>query len=148
MYDISNLYREMIIDHNRHPRNFGKPDTFTHKLEGFNPLCGDKLVLYIDMPANIIQGVGFDGEGCAISVASASLMTDMIKGENMDTAQRMFEKFHTLVSTDEKLEDENLGKLEALAGVRDFPSRVKCATLCWHTLNALLHDRHEPISTE
>jgi len=138
MSDLQDLYQEVIIDHSRRPRNFCECDTASHKADGYNPLCGDKLKLYLNIKNNIIESACFKGEGCAISTASASLMTEMLKGKTIEEADRLFEDFHHMVT--EEGDTDNLGKLEVLAGVRTFPMRVKCATLAWHTLRAALHN--------
>ena len=148
MFDLKDLYQEMIVDHNRKPRNFGKPSHTTQTLEGFNPLCGDRLTLYLDIDNDKIENIGFDGSGCAISVASASLMTDLLKGKSIDEAQGIFNAFHDMVTKDNGINMDSLGKLTALAGVRDYPARVKCATLCWHTLHAALKGGNASVSTE
>ena len=148
MFDIRELYQEVIVDHNRNPRNFGKLDDATKMLDGFNPLCGDKLTLYIKVNNDIIEDVHFDGSGCAISVASASLMTEMMKGKTLTEAEALFERFHQLITSDEDLDIEDLGKLAALAGVREYPARVKCASLCWHTMHSLIEGDNTPVSTE
>ncbi len=137
--DLTDLYQEIIIDHNRSPHNFHDMEEATHRAEGFNPLCGDRLTVYMKVEDGRITDASFKGSGCAISVASASLMTDMLKGRTPDEAERLFNEFHTLVTTDgEGTDTEALGKLAALAGVRAYPARVKCATLCWHTLHNAL----------
>ncbi|MHC8440633.1 MAG: Fe-S cluster assembly sulfur transfer protein SufU [Candidatus Eutrophobiaceae bacterium] len=146
--DLSNLYQELIIDHNRHPRNFGALDGANRQLEGFNPLCGDKLTLYLKISDHQIADAHFSGEGCAISIASASIMTDMVKSTSVAEAQKIFVRFHDLIHSTEPPDFLAHGKLAALAGVRSFPSRVKCATLGWHTLNSLLHNEITPVSTE
>ena len=141
MFDLKDLYQEVIIDHNRSPRNFGKLENPTQVAEGYNPLCGDKLNLYLTTENDLITDVSFDGSGCAISVASASLMTDSLKGKTIKEAEQMFENFHNLIMEEEKPDQEqiqSLGKLVALAGVKEYPARVKCATLCWHTLHSAL----------
>ena len=149
MFDnVQDLYQEVIVDHNRSPRNFGKLQNANHVLEGFNPLCGDRLTLYVDSDDKTIRNITFDGSGCAISVASASLMTEALKGKTIKEAYDIFNQFHDLVTTDNELDLDKFGKLAALAGVRDYPARVKCATLCWHTLNAALHGEETPVSTE
>jgi nitrogen fixation protein NifU and related proteins len=149
MFDLKQLYQDVIVDHNRSPRNFRKIDDADSTLEGFNPLCGDRLTLYLKMDGDRIKDVSFDGSGCAISVASASLMTEAVKNKTIDQAQTIFNDFHHLL-TDEspQLDLDRFGKLAALAGVRDYPSRVKCASLCWHTLHAVLDGSGSPISTE
>ncbi len=148
MNDLQSLYQEVIIDHNRSPRNFGRPDSYTHTLKGHNPLCGDVLTVYLRICDERIDDIHFDGDGCAISVASASLMTDQVKGMTREQAETLFENFHELVSSDRSPDADALGKLTVLAGVRAYPSRVKCATLCWHTLRALLHGEEAEVSTE
>jgi nitrogen fixation NifU-like protein len=148
MFDIKDLYQEVIVDHNRNPRNFGKLDDANKTLEGFNPLCGDKLTLYLKTRDDQIEDISFDGSGCAISVASASLMTDLMKGKTLKEAESLFNKFHHLITSDEELDITDLGKLAALAGVRDYPARVKCASLCWHTLHSAIQGDQAPVSTE
>ncbi len=148
MFDLKDLYQEVIVDHNRSPRNFGKLDNAKQTLEGFNPLCGDRLTLYLDINDDKIENISFDGSGCAISVASASLMTDLMKGKSVEEAQEIFETFHDMLTTDKEVNSDEMGKLVALAGVRDYPARVKCATLCWHTLNSALEGNEAPVSTE
>jgi nitrogen fixation NifU-like protein len=141
MSELSDLYQEVILDHNRRPRNFGAiPDTDLHA-HGHNPLCGDKLTVYLRVADGVIQDIRFEGSGCAISKASASLMTEALKGRSVIEATSVFDRFQAMVTTpmDIALDVEGLGKLEALAGVREFPMRVKCATLAWHTFKAALH---------
>jgi nitrogen fixation protein NifU and related proteins len=147
MSDLSDLYQEVILDHNRRPRNFRVLEAPTHQAEGYNPLCGDRLRLYVTVDAGTIADIGFQGSGCAISQASASLMTDSLKGRPVADARALFEQFHRMVTTPPDAEVQDLGKLSALAGVREFPVRVKCASLAWHTLKAAL-DRVEKASTE
>ena len=149
MFDLKDLYQEVIVDHNRSPRNFGRIDDPDKVLEGFNPLCGDRLVLYMDLDDEKITDIRFDGNGCAISVASASLMTEAVKGKSLQEAETTFGSFHELLTVaDAEADLERFGKLAALAGVRDYPTRIKCATLCWHTLRALLAGDSEPVTTE
>ncbi len=148
MFDLKDLYQEVIVDHNRNPRNFGKLDDANKILEGFNPLCGDRLKLYLKISDDQIDDISFDGAGCAISVASASLMTDAMKGKNITEAESIFNQFHELVTNNEEIDFDKMGKLAALAGVREYPTRVKCATLCWHTLNSALHGDDKPVTTE
>ncbi len=148
MFDIKDLYQEVIVDHNRNPRNFGKLDNADKKLEGFNPLCGDRLTLYLKISNDQIDDIAFDGAGCAISVASASLMTDAMKGKSVSEAEAIFNEFHELVTNNDEIDFDKMGKLAILAGVRNYPTRVKCATLCWHTLNSALHGDETPVSTE
>lgn len=149
MLDLKDLYQEVIVDHNRSPRNFRRIDDPTCKLEGFNPLCGDRLTLYLKLAGDRISDISFDGSGCAISVASASLMTEALKGKTIAEAEQLFASFHELLTSDAAAFDPaRYGKLAVLAGVRDYPSRVKCATLCWHTLHAALDGSAAPVSTE
>jgi nitrogen fixation NifU-like protein len=136
--DIKDLYRDVILDHNRRPRNFGPLESADVSAEGFNPLCGDRLTLRLRMADGKISDIRFDGQGCAISTASASLMTEAVKGLTRGQALALFERVHRLL-TDDAAGSEDLGKLAALSGVREFPARVKCASLCWHTLASALH---------
>ncbi len=141
MFDLRDLYQQVIVDHNKHPRNFGRLEPCDCEAEGHNPLCGDKLHVYLKLnDEGVIEDVRFEGEGCAISVASASLMTEAIKGLTPQQARELFEAFQAMVTADLDAEpdDERLGKLAVLAGVREFPSRIKCAVLCWHTMKAAL----------
>jgi nitrogen fixation NifU-like protein len=147
MSDLDDLYQEVILDHNRRPRNFRVLEHATHQAEGYNPLCGDRLNLFLELDGDRIADVGFQGSGCAISKASASMMTDCVKGAAVADARALFERFHRMVTTPPDQEVEDLGKLSALAGVREFPVRVKCASLAWHTLKAAL-DRAEKTTTE
>ena len=147
MSSLNELYQEVILDHNKRPRNFRTIDGASHRADGHNPLCGDRLSLYVQVDAGRISDVAFQGSGCAISKASASLMTDAIKGQSLIDAQAMFERFHRMVTTPPDQPVEHLGKLSVLAGVREFPIRVKCASLAWHTLKAAL-DREAVVSTE
>lgn len=149
MSDLRDLYQEVILDHNRHPHNFGELDGADRHADGHNPLCGDRLAVYVNLDGQTISDVSFLGSGCAISKASASLMTDAVKGKTLPQARRLFEEFLALV-TDERavLDDARLGKLAVFAGVRDYPTRVKCASLAWHTLRAAVDDRHDVVSTE
>ena len=151
MFDLKDLYQEVIIDHNRSPRNFGKLENPTQVAEGYNPLCGDKLNLYLTTKDDLITDVSFDGSGCAISVASASLMTDSLKGKTVREAEQLFENFHDLIMEEENPDTDqmqSLGKLAALAGVKEYPARVKCATLCWHTLHSALQGDECSATTE
>jgi len=148
MFDIKDLYQEIIVDHNRNPRNFGVIADADKTMEGFNPLCGDKLKLYIKIDGQNISDIAFDGTGCAISVASASLMTDAMKGKSIDEAETLFNNFHSLITTENEIDSDHLGKLAVLAGVKDFPARVKCASLCWHTLRSALIGDDKPVTTE
>ena len=152
MNDLRELYQEVIFDHYRKPRNFRRMEDANHSAEGYNPLCGDKVKVYLKVEDGRISDASFEGSGCAISTASASLMTDSLKGKSEAEALQMLEEFHGMVTgpmTDGAPEvPVALGKLEALAGVREFPQRVKCATLAWHTLQAALKNRHEQVTTE
>jgi nitrogen fixation NifU-like protein len=147
MSDLSELYQEVILDHNRRPRNFRRLEGASHHAEGYNPLCGDRVTVFVQIDGDRIADVAFEGSGCAISKASASLMTDRIKGATVAEARSLFERFHKMVTTPSDQPVEELGKLSALAGVREFPVRVKCASLAWHTLKAAM-DRDEKVSTE
>jgi nitrogen fixation protein NifU and related proteins len=145
--ELTDLYQEVILDHNRRPRNFRTIASPSHHAEGYNPLCGDRLHLYVQVSGDTITDVAFEGSGCAISKASASLMTDALKGKTVSEAHSLFERFHRVVTTPPDQPVEDLGKLSVLAGVREFPVRVKCASLAWHTLKAAL-DREQTTSTE
>ncbi len=148
--ELRELYQQVILDHNKSPRNFKKLDNASHFAEGYNPLCGDKINLYLIVEDDVVKDIGFQGSGCAISKASASLMSSIVKGMTKEKAEKLFEKFHDLVTG--KLTDENeieeLGKLAVFAGVKDFPARVKCASLAWHTLISALQDGKKVVSTE
>ncbi len=137
--DTRELYQEVILDHNKNPRNFGKLEHYTNKAIGHNQLCGDQISLYLIIKDNIIQEVKFDGQGCAISKASASIMTTILKGKSVEEARKLFDEFHKLITeTNDDIDEINLGKLAVFVGIREFPARVKCASLAWHTLlNAL-----------
>lgn len=146
--DLRDLYQEIIVDHSKRPRNFHKLDA-GRAVEGFNPLCGDRLTLYVDVDTGVVRDVAFEGSGCAISTASASVMTEVIKGKPVEEVHALFATFHKLVTTGENgAAAEDLGKLAVFAGVSEFPSRVKCATLAWHTLEAAIKGEVEKISTE
>jgi nitrogen fixation NifU-like protein len=147
MSDLTDLYQEVILDHNRRPRNFRTIESPSHHAEGYNPLCGDRLNLYVQVNGDTITDLAFEGSGCAISKASASLMTDALKGKSVAEAHSLFERFHRVVTTPPDQPVEDLGKLSVLAGVREFPVRVKCASLAWHTLKAAL-EREQIASTE
>ncbi len=148
--DLLDLYQELIVDHNRSPRNFREVDQPTQQAEGFNPLCGDRLTVYLALNGEKIEDVSFRGTGCAISVASASLMTDHLKGKNLEEAQKLFDDMHAMLTgnSDRSVDTAKMGKLAALSGVREFPTRVKCATLCWHTLRAAMDNASSPATTE
>ena len=147
MSDLRDLYQEVILDHNKRPRNFHPVEPSSHTADGYNPLCGDRVSVQLRVRDGVIEDVGFQGEGCAISTASASIMTESIKGRSVEEARDLFERFHELVTGDEGAIDPALGKLTVLAGVRDYPTRVKCATLAWHTLHAAMDNRSE-VTTE
>ncbi len=138
MSDLSDLYQEVILDHNRRPRNFHAIADASHTAEGYNPLCGDRLTLYLKLSGDVITDLAFEGAGCAISKASASMMTDALKGHTIADANALFERFHRMVTTPPEQAVEDMGKLSSLAGVREFPVRVKCASLAWHTLKAAM----------
>ena len=147
--ELRELYRELILDHARSPRHFGKLDNASHEAQGINPLCGDKLKLYLRIDADgIIRDAAFEGSGCAIPVASASLLTDTVIGMNISGALQFFDTIIGSLSGADEVPREELGKLAALQGVREFPSRVKCATLAWHALNSAINDNPEPATTE
>ena len=150
MSDLRELYQQVILDHNRKPRNFRPMDDADHHAAGHNPLCGDRITVFMKIEDGVVRDVSFQGAGCAISVASASMMTESLKGKTETEAEALFEKFHHLVTEGEEdgVEGLKLGKLAVFAGVREFPVRVKCATLAWHTFQAALKDKHDPISTE
>jgi nitrogen fixation NifU-like protein len=151
MSELSDLYQEVILDHNRRPRNFGPLPDADRTAVGHNPLCGDKLRVYLRIDGDRITGISFEGSGCAISKASASLMTDAVSGRSIAEAEALFERFHAMVKTpiDQPVDEAGLGKLTVLAGVREFPMRVKCASLAWHTLHAALANAPAvPVRTE
>ena len=147
MSDLQDLYQEVILDHNRRPRNFRVLED-GRKAEGYNPLCGDRLTVYLRVEGDVIKDATFQGSGCAISKASASLMTDIVKGKTVQEAEALFERFHRVVTASPDAPVEDLGKLSVLAGVRQFPVRVKCATLAWYALRAAAEARDEVVSTE
>jgi nitrogen fixation protein NifU and related proteins len=147
MSDLTDLYQEVILDHNKRPRNFGILGEASHSAEGYNPLCGDSVHLFLRIDDDVVKEVAFQGSGCAISKASASLMTDSIKGRPVAEVRDLFARFHRMVTTPPDQPVEDLGKLSVLSGVREFPVRVKCASLAWHTLKAAL-DREQITSTE
>ncbi len=146
---LNELYQDIIVDHTRAPRNFGKLLHASHHAEGYNPLCGDQLELFLEIDAqNVIQKVSFVGTGCSISTASASLMTEVLKGKTLAQAENLFKTFHEMLTKEHSIDPEKLGKLAVFFGVKDYPARVKCATLAWHTLQAALHQQKEVVSTE
>ena len=149
MSELRSLYQEIILEHNKKPRNFGKLAGANRTLEGYNPLCGDHYTLYLKIEGDKIVDIAFEGAGCAISKASASVMTTLVKGKTREEAQNMFETFHKLVTGElTDISFETLGKLAAFAGVSEFPARVKCASLAWHTMNNALDAKTEAVSTE
>jgi nitrogen fixation NifU-like protein len=148
--DLRELYQDVILDHNRNPQNFGKPDASNRQADGHNPLCGDKITVYLTVEGDRVVDLHFDGVGCAISTASASLMTESLKGRSLGDIAELFDVFHELVmgNTDVMFDGPDLGKLVAFQGVSEFPMRVKCATLCWHTLNAAIESKQDTVTTE
>jgi nitrogen fixation NifU-like protein len=149
MSELSDLYQEVILDHNKNPRNFREIENADKHADGNNPLCGDKLQVFLKMDGETVEDVAFLGSGCAISKASASMMTQTVKGKTKEEVEKIFDEFHQMVTgkLDIETDENNLGKLKIFAGVLEFPARVKCASLSWHTVNAALHDESE-ISTE
>lgn len=156
MSDLKDLYQEVILDHNKRPRNFCKLPQANHHAEGYNPLCGDHINIYLQLEGDLIKDISFEGSGCAISKASASLMTDILKGKTRAKAETLFDGFHQMVTgkgaspkgDSPKETPPEMGKLAVFGGVREFPARVKCASLAWHTFHAALENRHEAVSTE
>ncbi|MBS0421014.1 MAG: SUF system NifU family Fe-S cluster assembly protein [Proteobacteria bacterium] len=146
--DLKELYRDVILDHNKRPRNFGTLEAADARADGHNPLCGDRLTVFLKMQGDRVEDIRFEGKGCAISTASASLMTEAIKGKDKTEIGGLFNKVHSLLTQQEAVADPSLGKLAALSGVREYPARVKCASLCWHTLNAALDQGGATVSTE
>ncbi len=148
--ELKELYQQVILDHNKSPRNFRKMDNASSTAEGYNPLCGDHIDVYVLVEDDIVKDVSFKGEGCAISKASASVMTSMLKGKTKVEAEKLFNKFHDLVTgkLGNDLDTDELGKLAVFAGVQEFPVRVKCASLAWHTMMNALHDKEEKATTE
>ena len=147
MSELSDLYQEVILDHNRRPRNFHALEDASHTADGHNPLCGDRLRVYLKVEDGIVSDVSFEGGGCAISKASASMMTDAVKGRTTAEVDALFQRFHRMVTTPPDCPVEDMGKLSSLAGVREFPVRVKCASLAWHTLKAAMA-KTPKVSTE
>jgi nitrogen fixation NifU-like protein len=156
--DLRDLYQSVILDHHKKPRNFHKIEDASRSAEGYNPLCGDKVTVYLKLEGDVIKDIAFVGSGCAISTAAASMMTDSLKGKTRDEAEALFEQFHELVTGDAEgsfgaepavsTEDTSLGKLAVFGGVREFPIRIKCATLPWHTLQSALKGDEVTVSTE
>lgn len=149
MSELSELYQQVILDHNKKPRNFHKLEHANHSAEGYNPLCGDQLTIYLNVADDQVKEVGFEGSGCAISKASASMMTQAVKGKSKEETEKLFQEFHSMVTgeLDAEIDENSLGNLKIFSGVREFPVRVKCATLPWHTLHAALN-KQEQVSTE
>lgn len=150
MTDLRELYQEVILDHSKHPKNFHKMDDATHTAEGYNPLCGDHFFIYLKIENGIIKDISFEGSGCAISKASASIMTSIVKGKTLEEAEQIFQSFHSFVTgkVDKNFDPQSLGKLAVFSGVSEFPIRVKCATLAWHTLINALEKKSEIATTE
>lgn len=148
--DLQDLYQQVIVDHSKRPRNFRVVEDANRTVEGFNPLCGDKITIFLRIEGDVVKDLSFQGSGCAISTASASLLTEALKGKTLTEAEALFESFHDLVTglQPEHETPEKLGKLAAFSGVCDYPTRVKCATLAWHTLHAALKGERKPVSTE
>ncbi len=148
--DLGDLYQEVILEHSKAPRNYRRPESANREAEGYNPLCGDRCSVFVDVEDDAIRDIGFQGSGCAISRASASMMTQVLKGKSKAEVAQLFEQFHRLVTGNEDAmaHASDLGKLAVFAGVSKFPARVKCATLAWHTLQSALEGKHEPVSTE
>jgi nitrogen fixation protein NifU and related proteins len=150
MGDLNDLYQEVIVDHSKRPRNFGALDGATNDAEGYNPLCGDKVKIFLRLENDRVSDIRFQGSGCAISTASASILTETLKGKTRAEAEGLFSRFHKLVTEGELREEDQdeLGKLAVFSGVSKYPARVKCAILAWHTLKAALASTHEQVSTE
>jgi nitrogen fixation protein NifU and related proteins len=148
--ELSDLYQEVILDHNKNPRNFGKIDNPTNMAIGHNPLCGDHIDVELIVENNIIKDIKFNGSGCAISKASASIMTTLLKGQNLEDAKKHFDNFIEIVTgeLDEEIDLDSMGKLAVFAGVREYPSRIKCAGLAWHTMNNAIQNKEEAVTTE
>lgn len=147
MNDLAQLYQDVILDHSRHPRNFGHPEDANREAKGNNPLCGDRVTIYLHVDGEVIAEASFEARGCAISLASASMMTEIVKGRTVDEARELFDRFHRLVTSGEGGGD-GFEELEALSGVRDFPMRIKCATLPWHTMTAAIDGIEKEVRTE
>ncbi|MBT3359783.1 MAG: SUF system NifU family Fe-S cluster assembly protein [Rhodospirillales bacterium] len=151
--ELRELYQEVILDHGREPRNFGKPEAANHHAHGHNPLCGDKVTIYLEVADGLVRDVGFEGSGCAISMASTSLMTETIKGRPIEEAHTLFRHFHDLMTgsedgAGEEVDEDAFERLSVLSGVREFPMRVKCATLCWHTMEAAVKGDQTEVSSD
>ncbi|MCK6619067.1 MAG: SUF system NifU family Fe-S cluster assembly protein [Calditrichaceae bacterium] len=150
MEELKELYQQIILDHNKSPKNYGKMVNCTHASEGYNPLCGDRIKIYAKVENGVIEDIKFEGEGCAIAKASGSIMTALLKGKTVAEAQQLFEEFQHLITSDVRsnVDTEKLGKLAVFAGVREFPTRVKCAGLAWHTVKAAIEKKDEVVTTE
>jgi len=148
MADLRELYQDVILEHSKSPRNYRELPGANHKAEGYNPLCGDHFTLYLNLDGDVIRDITFQGSGCAISKASASMMTQSLKGKSKEEAEKLFEHFHSLVTGKVNGNQAELGKLAVFSGVSEFPVRVKCATLAWHALHAALEGKEEAVSTE
>ncbi len=148
MTELRDLYQEVILDHHKRPRNCRRPEEANRTADGYNPLCGDKISVYLVVENDIVKDIGFQGSGCAISTASASMMTDSLKGKSLAEVEALFEGFHELLTGKGEPDAGVLGKLAVFAGVREYPVRVKCATLAWHTMQAALQGREETVATE
>jgi nitrogen fixation NifU-like protein len=148
MSDLRDLYQEVIVDHSKRPRNFGALANANHQADGHNPLCGDSVTVYLAVADGVVRDVHFEGHGCAISMASASLMTESLKGMRVDAARAVFERFHGMLTGKDEIMADELDRLAVFEGVREFPVRVKCATLPWHTFIAALESRARAVSTE
>ncbi len=148
--DLRELYQQVILDHNKDPKNFGKLEKCNHDSEGYNPLCGDRIHVYLQVEDGVIKDIRFEGSGCAISKASASMMTTLLKGKTLEEAEKLFAEFQQMITSDlsKPVDLSKMGKLAVLAGVREFPSRIKCAGLPWHTVKAALEDKDRVVSTE
>src|SRR5215471_1529924 len=149
MSDLRELYQQVILDHNRNPRNFRELPSASRRVEGYNPLCGDHYTVYVDVDGSVIRDVAFTGSGCAISKASASVMSSTVKGKTVEEAEQLFDTFHRLVTGEAgELDEDSLGRLAAFSGVSEFPARVKCASLPWHTLHTALQGEEQVVTTE
>lgn len=149
MSNLSDLYQEILLEHNSKPRNFRKVEDANHSAEGYNPLCGDEISLYLKVEGDVVTDVGFQGHGCAISRASASMMTQSIKGQKLAKAEELFDEFHKMLTQPgAEVDYDKLEDLEMLSGVAEYPTRIKCAILAWHTLHAALEGKEDPVTTE
>ena len=148
MSELQQLYQEVILDHNRNPRNYRTIENTDYKAEGLNPLCGDDVTIYLRVENNIVVDASFQGKGCAISMASASILTEQLRNKTIDECKKLFQHFHQAMTEDQSESLEKLGKLAVFEGVKDYPTRVKCATLAWHASQAALSKKSEPVTTE